>query len=822
MVPSILVYLKELPLTINGKLDRRALPDPEFGSKDNYVAPRNEIEKKVCRIWSEVLGLAEDKIGIRDDFFRLGGDSIVSIQLVSRLRQRLELPVSIKDIFTYKNIERLYDNVLSKSIKANNKLVIKSEQGVLDGEVPLLPIQEWFFKSRFEYFNHWNQSFLLKTSALDLERLRDSIGRLIHHHDGFRLRYKKDQELQRAIDDLIVDNNCIQYYDSNAKIEELKVLDIRTLESQEGSRKFEIKLQNILTEWQSNFNIGEGPTYSVGYIYGYEDGSARVYFALHHLIVDAVSWRIIGEDLRNLYDGKDLGRKGSSYRQWINAVRDYEQAHRNEKEYWENILVDCNQKGLEELVVGQDTVYASLELDQEKTKELLQQSNRAYNTQVNDLLLTALGYALSEVSGNRTNHIVLEGHGREEIDSTIDITRTVGWFTTMYPVRLEIREELDFSIKNIKEMVRQVPNKGVGYGAIIGYKDKTILPKVSFNYLGQFDKEDREILEEYSDGEVNRLWVITNENSGISVDFRNQDYNIININGLVIEGSLQFSIASKLGQSITDKIAKSFKQKLEEIIAHCIHKNMIEYTMSDFNDFEPYVIFNKAVKDDYNKLFMFPAGGVGAESYFNNIVPKLQDMNLVLFNNYYSYLVSKFGVFQISHITYEKLANDYINYIKIIQPKGPYNLFGWSFGGVLAFEVARQLIDTGNTVANIILIDPFFYYKMAMLKTNTKLSAINNINYNYLPLINNSKNWDTNIIFFKTFKVSAFKTEILNQDEDTYSIYKYYAKNTKYNHLDDILGNKKFRMIIMDYTHNSWINSDSQVTRICDVIKKYL
>ena len=99
MVPSILVYLNELPLTINGKLDRKALPDPEFGSRENYVAPRNEIEQKVCQIWSEVLGLAEDKIGIRDDFFRLGGDSIVSIQLVSRLRQRLELPVSIKEKF---------------------------------------------------------------------------------------------------------------------------------------------------------------------------------------------------------------------------------------------------------------------------------------------------------------------------------------------------------------------------------------------------------------------------------------------------------------------------------------------------------------------------------------------------------------------------------------------------------------------------------------------------------------------------------------------------------------------------------------------------
>ena len=126
MVPSVLVKIEKLPLTINGKLDRGALPDPGFVNKESYVEPRNEVESKVCEILAEVLGLTIDKVGIRDDFFRLGGDSIISIQLVSRLRQRLGLQLSIKDIFSYKTIERLYDNVLSKNIKLEINYISKS------------------------------------------------------------------------------------------------------------------------------------------------------------------------------------------------------------------------------------------------------------------------------------------------------------------------------------------------------------------------------------------------------------------------------------------------------------------------------------------------------------------------------------------------------------------------------------------------------------------------------------------------------------------------------------------------------------------------
>ena len=175
-------------------------------------------------------------------------------------------------------------------------------------------------------------------------------------------------------------------------------------------------MQEILTNWQSNFDIEDGPVYSTGYIYGYADGSARVYFALHHLIVDSVSWRILAEDLRDIYNGKDLGAKGSSYRQWVEAVIDYPNTNpvgRNnikgtggsEQDYWEDIgneyynySNELDSK-LDNLIISEDTTnHASIILSKEQTDQLLKESNRIYNTQVNDLLLTALAYTVNEVS----------------------------------------------------------------------------------------------------------------------------------------------------------------------------------------------------------------------------------------------------------------------------------------------------------------------------------------------------------------------------------------------------------------------------------------
>ncbi|MDA0939096.1 MAG: condensation domain-containing protein, partial [Proteobacteria bacterium] len=573
MVPSVLVHLISLPLTLNGKLDRNALPDFKFESNSNsYVEPRNDVEVKICQILAEVLRLAEDRVGIRDDFFMLGGDSIVAIQVVSRLRQRVGLNISVKDIFSYKNVERLYDNVLNKA-NSNIKQGLRSEEGMLNGEVPLLPVQKWFFESNFTAANHWNQSFIVRAPNLDINKLCISISKLVKYHDSFRLRYKNIQ------DSIVLngENVIIQYYNFNDKIEELKTLDIRTLTAKQGSKKFEIELQSILTNWQSDFNLEVGPIYSIGYIYGYADGSSRIYFALHHLIVDSVSWRILVEDLRDIYNQKELSSKGSSYKQWTKVVKEYAISNQSEIAYWTKTLVDNNL--LNNFIIKENTSsYASLELSHKQTEQLLQESNKSYNTQVNDILLTALGYALYEVTNNKVHHILLEGHGREELDSSIDVTRTLGWFTTMYPVRLEVSRSMGDSLKNVKENLRQIPNKGIGYGALIGYKSSN-LPKISFNYLGRFDKEDNtQFL--YTDNS----WDIVEEDSGVSVNFANKDRNIININGLVIGGRLKFNIASKLDKKNITKLTGSFKQRLEDIISYTVKQTRSYFTVSDVDN----------------------------------------------------------------------------------------------------------------------------------------------------------------------------------------------------------------------------------------------
>ena len=573
MVPSVLVHLEQLPLTINGKLDRKALPDPEFGGDaDNYVAPRDEVEGEICKIWAEVLRLPEEKVGIYDNFFRLGGDSIVSIQLVSRLRQRLGLNVSVKDIFTYRTIEKLYDNILIQGANYNAASVIQTEQGLLGGEFPLLPIQEWFFNRDFSNINYFNQSFIIKVPSLDIEKLKRSLIKLIDYHDAFRLKYRKGSE------------GYTQYYAIDGKVEELRILDIKTLEVREGSKEFSTELENIFTDWQSCFNIEEGPLYSIGYIHGYSDGSSRIYFALHHLIIDAVSWRILVEDLEFIYNGGEVEKKRTSYRQWVDTIRKYTDFHREEKNYWSNVLEESKEFNSElSGIIDQNKLvnYGDIVLTSKETVQLLQNSNKVYNTQINDILLTALAYALKEVTGSNISYIALEGHGREDIDNTVDVTRTVGWFTTMYPVRLELKEDLGDSIKNIKETLRQIPNKGIGCGAIIGYKDKNILSKISFNYLGQFNNESNQLISNDLINKSSNFWHIVNDNSGIMINTNNQDSNIISINGMVIGGVLKFNIESKLTKEITAKITISLKDQLKKIIDHTTSRSRSYLTVSD-------------------------------------------------------------------------------------------------------------------------------------------------------------------------------------------------------------------------------------------------
>ncbi|NDA90049.1 MAG: amino acid adenylation domain-containing protein, partial [Alphaproteobacteria bacterium] len=561
MVPSILVHIEKLPLTINGKLDRKALPVSKFTSKDSYIAPRNKLERKVSEIWAEVLGLFKDKVGIHDDFFKLGGDSIVSIQLVSRLRQRLGLTVSIKDIFNYKTIEKLYDNVLIRD-NGSSKVSIQNEQGILSGEVPLLPVQELFFIQNIPVRDHYNQSFLIKVNNIDLLKLKGSLIKLIKHHDAFHLRYKKSSDT----------GEFIQYYFPLEVTLNLKTLDIIKLNYTEGTEEFDNYIQEVLTLWQNHFNIQESPLYSVGYISGYKDGTSRIFFAFHHLIVDTISWRIILEDLKSLYDGFELNAKQTSYRQWSNELINYVHKAPEEKTYWQEWIKLYNIHEQKFIAEQKNKLinYDEMILNSDYTAKLLKETNRAFNTQINDLLLTSLAYSLFEMTNSTEHYIVLEGHGREEIADYLDVSKTMGWFTTIYPVRLEVGSTIKNTIINIKEELRKIPNKGIGYGVFIGYKDVK-LPFISFNYLGKFESGI------YEEGH----WVISGENAGNSLDPQNLCINkALDINGVIINDQLRFSVISRLDTIRTRDFTKILKSQLEKIIDFA-HNSRSFLTTSD-------------------------------------------------------------------------------------------------------------------------------------------------------------------------------------------------------------------------------------------------
>ena len=554
MMPSHFIELSELPKTANGKIAYNKLPKAE-SKKIEYIAPVSEVETELTKIWEDVLGL--EKISITDDLFRIGGDSILSIQISIKVRQA-GYNCQVRDVLENRTIEKLAVAIVEKQ----EEDPVETEQGILEGSVGLLPVQEWFIdkveNGQFQKPNHWNQSFLVKVPVLDPKILEEIIPDLLAYHDILRVQYHRENEV----------NIWEQNYHADFETPNLKTLNVNDFSEQEINDK--------LTDWQSNFDLENGPLFQLGYLHGYKDNSARLYFALHHMVVDTVSWRILLNDVRALYSGKDLPPKGSSYRQWIQIIKDYPNRFPAERRYWNDKLKDISTLDLNNHSNESHTEIISL--DKETTISLIQEALKTYNTEINDLLLTTLAYGLKDLNNKDIHGITLEGHGREELSSTIDHSRTVGWFTSMYPVQLRVLDNLKESIRFNKESLRKTPNKGIGFGAFacesnseFGFKD---LPPISFNYLGQFEtQEDAE-------------WQVIIEDSGVNGHLENEDDNLINIISGVSNKKLQFSVTTRLGKEKTLLLANSLKKHLVNIVEHnteVLEKGEISFTPSDFS-----------------------------------------------------------------------------------------------------------------------------------------------------------------------------------------------------------------------------------------------
>ncbi|WP_328733067.1 non-ribosomal peptide synthase/polyketide synthase [Streptomyces caniferus] len=489
MVPSVFVRLARLPLTPNGKTDRRALPDPDPAATATgpHIAPRNDTERRIAQIWGDVLGL--DTVGADDNFFDLGGDSILSMQVVSRLR-RAGLHLATKDLFTHQTVAELATVVTTGGDR--------TDSGPVTGDLPLTPIQQWFLATPRANHHHFNQSALLELDGIpDPAALHTALAALLEHHDALRMQFTEDGGRWRQ---------------QNPPPSEPDGLLVRHDLSGLPSDEADTAMEKAADDLHSGFDIGQGPLLRAALFTGDPDRPAFLLLVAHHLVVDAVSWRILLDDLETAYQQAAAGQtlsldeRTTAFRDWSRGLAAHvaDGGLDHELPYWEEAVAPAPLPVDHEADApsgGSRTV--SVTLDEADTTALLRAAPTAYRTRINDVLLAALALALARWTGHERVCIDLEGHGREDVLEGVDLSRTVGWFTTVYPVGLQVSDPADLGpsrdwralVKSVRRQLRAVPGNGLGFGALRTHGpaevrerlDRTGRGQVVFNYLGQWD-----------------------------------------------------------------------------------------------------------------------------------------------------------------------------------------------------------------------------------------------------------------------------------------------------------------------------------------------
>ena len=599
MIPAIFMMLEEMPLTPNGKINRRALPEPDnFNDKSNNqqqkntntVKPRTVKEELLTQIWSQLLGI--ESVGIHDNFFELGGDSILGIQVIAKASQA-GLRLLPKQIFQHQTIAELAAVADTVSVNA--------EQGNVTGIVPLTPIQHWFFAQNFLDSHHWNQSIMLEIEkSIPFTWIEQSIQKLLLHHDALRLQFSNiEQNIDKNTESGVQQINADVDNYINKQIPLLQ-FDLSALNEEQQKST----ITKTATQLQTSLNLATGLV-RVGFFKLGNDKSNRLLFVIHHLVIDGISWRILLSDLQTVIQQLSSGQKiqlpskTTSFKYWAKSLQNYAQFQKPQKikilEYWQNICqipeislpVDYPQGN--NTVATTDTV--SITFTVEETQALLQQVPAAYQTQINDVLLTALVQTFENWTGEKRLLIDLEGHGREDLFHEIDISRTVGWFTTMFPVSLDLGEVKDVqkdiisTLKTIKEQLRKIPNRGIDYGILryLGTQEirtqlSAISPQIRFNYLGQVDGLFTE----------SSFVKPATESTGVARSERGNRDILIEINSIISTGKLRLDwIYSKAvhHQNTIINLTEQYKTALGNLIQLCSNE-IGGYTPSDFPQME--------------------------------------------------------------------------------------------------------------------------------------------------------------------------------------------------------------------------------------------
>ncbi|WP_276485399.1 non-ribosomal peptide synthetase, partial [Paraflavitalea pollutisoli] len=544
MVPAHYVQLDKLPLNVNGKLDRQLLHDPAvhgLRGGAGYVAARTDAEEQLVAVCEAVL--KKQPIGIGDDFFVLGGDSIKSIQVVSRLKQR-GYSLTIQDVLQYPVLEELAGR-MSLSGRSIG-------QEVVQGAVPLGPVQHWFFNNGSKAFAHYNQSMLLRSRGpLSEAGLRAALMELVKHHDALRMVFRATPQ------------GWVQENLGLAQGYGFTVVTGATGDS----------FVSHCEEIQSGMDLQTGPLLKACLFRG--EAEDRLLLVIHHLVTDGVSWRILLEDLEQLYVQHQAGEaltlplKTDAFRDWQLQQGSYAQSEAllQEDQYWSSLSqhdfasLPVDREGGSNL--QESIANCSFALTAEQTERFLLRCYKSYRTGPNEVLLTGLGLALKRVWGLNRVLVNLEGHGREDIGGGLDTSRTVGWFTSMYPVLLDMGRSADrlLQLIGVKEDLQAVPGRGIGYG-ILRYlrgRDYGLSPAINFNYLGDFGRG----------GSGDQVLVPSGEAHGRNIGGGWQRDCLLDITGITVGGQLGISISYSTGQydaATMERLMTAYRQELEGLI----------------------------------------------------------------------------------------------------------------------------------------------------------------------------------------------------------------------------------------------------------------
>ena len=546
MIPDAFSKLDSLPRLPNGKIARNQLPPIGIVEcRGEYVAPSGPTEVTIAEIWREVLGV--ERVSARDNFFTLGGDSITSIQVISRAR-RSGLHIQPGDIGSHPILSELACRVDSSEPERT-----KSVQTIDNSW--LSPMQAWFFNQNFRNQDHWNQSQLFELRPdFQFDLLTEAIQQVLNSHEMFRARFK------------CVDGDWRVIYD-NREIE----LAIELFSTDQRADLFAL---------QSRIDIEDGPLFKIGIID--PAGAPQLLFVMHHLVVDLVSWQILVDDIEFVYEKLVAGNQPElpeatvSFAQWIDwSRRDAAAVEESEIERWRSLsagLYDGRRRPGSEGAAR----HWSNSLDEESTTALIGAANQTYNTRPQDLLLAALAMTFCNREDSRKYLIELESHGRDYLEPSMDLSRTIGWFTAAFPFELQFDySSIGKSIKETKERLRQHSDPGARYPVLRAEKRvPAIQPELLFNFHGiHRPRKNQGVLKQIAGG----------FDCARAPDNHQTHPLILNISATKhLQCSWRFDPEIFTEKSIFT-MADQYVRNLEKIIQHC-RLAEAEYSPSDFAD----------------------------------------------------------------------------------------------------------------------------------------------------------------------------------------------------------------------------------------------